>query len=48
MRELRDFLIVLLLGLACLIVADRIWFGGQFFERAKQSFGLDISAVRRR
>jgi hypothetical protein len=48
MKDVRDFLIVLLLGAAILIVSDRIWFHGQYFERAQQEFGIDISAVRRR
>jgi hypothetical protein len=48
MKDVRDFLIVLLLGAAVLIVSDRIWFHGQYFERAQQEFGIDISAVRRR
>ena len=48
MRELRDFVIVLFIGLAILIAIDRIWFGGQYFEFAKHEYGLDISAVRRR
>jgi hypothetical protein len=37
MKDVRDFLIVLLLGAAALIVSDRIWFHGQYFERAQQN-----------
>jgi hypothetical protein len=48
MKELRDFLIVILLGFAILIAVDQIWFGGRYLDLAKQEYGLDISAVRRR
>ena len=47
-RELRDFVIVLFIGLAILFAIDRIWFDGRYFEFAKQEYGLDISAARRR
>ena len=48
MRELRDFLIVLIVGLALLYVVDRFLFDGRYFQFATQEYGLDISAARRR
>jgi hypothetical protein len=47
-RELRNFLLIFLIGCAILIAVDRIWFGGQYFGVAQEEFGLDFSAVRRR
>ena len=46
-RELRNFLLILLFGAVILIAVDRIWFDGQYLGVAEQEFGLDISAARR-
>ena len=45
---MRDFIIVMLVGLAIAVAADLFWLGGRYSGALKHELGLDISAVKRR